>query len=49
MLTLESPRIIHTETYCDAGKWYLIVRFSDGGEDEYGPFDTENEAERFIF
>ncbi len=49
MLTLEAPRIIETKTRLEKGLWYLIVIYNDEGEDEYGPFNSEQEAKRFIF
>lgn len=49
MLTLDSPRIVETATYCKLGKWYLIVVYSEGEDDEYGPYDTKDQAERSIF
>jgi hypothetical protein len=49
MITLETPRIIQTRTHYYNGEWYLIVKYNDGEDDEYGPFDSEQEAKNCIF
>jgi hypothetical protein len=43
------PRITSIEPFFSDGEWWASIRYSDGGEDEFGPFDTKEKAEGVIF
>lgn len=49
-LTLSAQiHILNTKIYHEDDSWWVTIVYSDGGEDDYGPFRTEEEAERFIY
>lgn len=42
-------RITNVEVISDKGGYYSIVSFSDGKFDEFGPYDTYEEARSSIY
>lgn len=43
------PRIIDVEAYYEDDSWWAHIIYSDGGEDDHGPFDTKEQAEGVVF
>lgn len=48
--TLERTAIFMTskEVFEEDAYWWVAIEYSDGGSDEYGPFNTQKQAEAFI-
>jgi hypothetical protein len=49
LIRTEMPRIVDVEPYFDNNFWWAHIRYSDGGEDVHGPFDSKEKAEGVIF
>jgi hypothetical protein len=51
MPTLEQKTICITnvDIICEEDGYYAIVDYSDGGYDEFGPYNTYQEAESAIY
>jgi hypothetical protein len=43
------PRIVSVEPYYEDDSWWAHISYSDGGEDDHGPFETKEQAEGVIF
>lgn len=40
---IESKDVFRKDNY-----WWVAIKYSDGGEDEYGPFDEKEQAQMFV-
>lgn len=49
LIRTEMPRIVDVEPYFEENSWWVHIRYSDGGEDDHGPFDSKEKAEGVIF
>jgi hypothetical protein len=50
MITLDDTqvRIVKTHAYYSDEKWYVLVEYTVGERDIFGPFNTKEEAEGLI-